>query len=78
MLGNHIKEESGALVKWKTKMSEESRNRPKQFNGERLVFTENYVGTIGHMHMRQNVSDPYIKPYTKINWKMDHRPKCKS
>lgn len=54
-------------------INEESRNRPREFSG----LLANYAKTIGHSKEKMYL-DLYIKPYTKINWKMNHRPKYKN
>ena len=44
---------------------------PKQFNGERIIFSKNGAGTTGY---------PYVKEVRSLHHtilkKMDQRPKC--
>lgn len=52
---------------------------PKQFNGDRKVFSTYVAGRTGYPLGEGN--EPWSLPHTigkKINLKWDHRPKCKS
>ena len=46
----------------------------RKLNGERIVLPINGAGTTEYSHAKKE-GDPYLTPHTRINSKMDQRPK---